>query len=82
MTFLHLVAANILRFQVTRAIQTLHIGGLYPFTGLNNGRQSSMKGDLIQQAVTMAMKDVEKNAILPAYQLQLHVNDTQVGHKC
>ncbi|KAL9965837.1 hypothetical protein ACROYT_G029691 [Oculina patagonica] len=76
-TFLYLVVANILRFQVTQAIQTLHIGGLYPFTGLNNDRQSSMKGDLIQQAVSMAVKDVEKKDILSGYQLELHVNDTQ-----
>lgn len=77
-TFLHLVVADILRCQGTAEIRKLHIGGLYPFTGVNNGRQSSMKGDLIQQAVTMAVEDVGKKGILPGYQLQLHVNDTQV----
>lgn len=82
MTFLCLVVANIFRFQVqTLAIQTLHIGGLYPFSGLTNGRQSSMKGELIQPAVTMAIEDVEKKAILPGYRLQLRVNDTEVREK-
>ena len=37
-----------------------------------------MKGELIQPAVSMAIKDVEKKVILPGYRLQLHVNDTQV----
>ena len=75
--FLYLVVANI--FRLTLAFQTLYIGGLYPFTGLSTGRQSSMKGELIQPAVSMAIKDVERKAILPGYRLQLHVNDTQVG---
>ena len=81
--FLSLVVVNMFRFQVkTLAVQTLHIGGLYPFGGLSNGRQSSMKGELIQPAVSMAIEDVEKKAILPGYRLQLHVNDTQVGAYC
>ena len=80
--FQYLVVANIFRFQVkTLAIQTLHIGGLYPFSGLTNGRQSSMEGELIQPAVCMAIEDVEKKAILPGYRLQLHVNDTEVRGK-
>ena len=80
--FQYLVVANIFRFQVkTLAIQTLHIGGLYPFSGLTNGRQSSMEGELIQPAVSMAIEDVEKKAILPGYRLQLHVNDTEVRGK-
>ena len=76
--FLSLVVVNMFRFQVTLAIQTLHIGGLYPFSGLSNGRQSSMKGELIRPAVSMAIEDVEKKAILPGYRLHLLVNDTQV----
>lgn len=77
--FLSLVVVNMFRFQVkTLAVQTLHIGVLYPFSGLSNGRQSSMEGELIQPAVSMAIKDVQKKAILPGYRLQLHVNDTQV----
>lgn len=76
--FLSLVVVNMFRFHVTLAVQTLHIGGLYPFSGVSNGRQSSMKGELIQPAVSMAIKDVEKKVILPGYRLQLHVNDTQV----
>ena len=80
--FLYLVVASLFRFQVkTLAFQTLYIGSLYPFTGLRTGRQSSMKGELIQPAVSMAIKDVEKKAILPGYRLQLHVNDTQVRGK-
>jgi len=76
--FLYLVVANMFRFQVkTLAFQSLYIGGLYPFTGLSTGRQSSMKGELIQLAVSMAIEDVEKKAVLPGYRLQLHVNDTQ-----
>ena len=77
--FLSRVVVNMFRFQVkTLATQTLHVGGLYPFSGLSNGRQSLMKGDLIEPAVSMAIEDVEKKAILPGYRLQLHVNDTQV----
>lgn len=37
-----------------------------------------MKGELIQPAVSMAIEDVEKKAILPGYRLQLHANDTRV----
>ena len=77
--FLYLVVANIFRFQVkTLAIKTLYIGGLFPFSGLTNSIESSMKGDLIQPAVSMAIEDVEKKAILAGYRLQLHVNDTRV----
>lgn len=77
--FLYLVVANIFRFQMkTLAIKTLYIGGLFPFSGLTNSTESSMKGELIQPAVSMAIEDVEKKAILSGYRLQLHVNDTRV----
>lgn len=79
-TFLYLVVANIFTVQETLALQTLHIGGLFPFSGLANGRQTSMNGELIQAAVTMATADVEKKAVLPpGYKLQLYVNDTKVS---
>lgn len=77
--FLYLVVANIFQFQMkTLAIKTLYIGGLFPFSGLTNSTEYSMKGELIQPAVSMAIEDVEKGAILPGYRLQLHVNDTRV----
>ena len=78
LTFLYLLVAHGAKCQGALAQRTpLHIGGLYPFGGLTEGEES-MKGDLIQPAVNMALKDIESKAILPKYQLQLHVNDTQV----
>ena len=79
-TFLYLEAAKIVIVQETFALQTLHIGGFFPFTGLSNGSKSSMKGEFIRAAVSMAIEDVEKQKILPnGYSLQLHTNDTKVG---
>lgn len=76
MTFLYLAVAYNSHYQGTLALQRLHIGGLFPFGGLQE-TEISMKGDLIEAAVNMALKDVEDKNILPEYKLQLHVNDTQ-----
>lgn len=77
-TFLYLEVAKIFIVQETFALQTLHIGGFFPFTGLSNGSKSSMKGEFIRAAVSMAIEDVEKQKVLPnGYSLQLHANDTK-----
>ena len=79
-TFLYLEVAKIFMAQETFALQALHIGGFFPFTGLSNGSKSSMKGEFIRAAVSMAIEDVEKQKVLPnGYSLQLHANDTKVG---
>ena len=78
LTFLNLFVAHSAHYQGALAQQApLHIGGLFPFGGFTEGEES-MKGDLIQPAINMALKDIESNAILPRYQIQFHVNDTQV----
>lgn len=71
------ILLTFLNLTVAFALQTLHIGVLLPFSGLTE-REKSMKGNLIQPAVYMALKDIESQAILPEYHLQLHINDTQV----
>ena len=80
LAFLYLAVANNCQYHAkTLALQVLNIGGLFPFGGVSE-REVSMNGDLIQPAVNMALKDIEDKGILPGYQLQLHVNDTQVRH--
>lgn len=75
-TFLYLAVANSLYSKETLALQTLHIGVLVPFD-VTNERDKRMTADLILPMVEIALKDIERKALLPGYQLQLHVNDTQ-----
>ena len=76
--FLYLAVASSFQHQLIQALQTLHVGGLFPFSGLSDSEEIFMKGDLIQTAVNMAVNDIQDQDILPGYQLQLHINDTQV----
>lgn len=76
-TFLYLAVANSLYSKETLALQTLHIGALVPFD-VTNERDKRMTADLILPMVKIALKDIERKALLPGYRLQLHVNDTQV----
>lgn len=76
-TFLYLAVANSLYSKETLALQTLHIGVLVPFD-VTNERDKRMKADLILPMVEIALEDIERKALLPGYQLELHVNDTQV----
>ena len=76
-TFLYLAVANSLYSKETLALQTLNIGVLVPFD-VTNERDKRMTADLILPMVEIALKDIERKALLPGYQLQLHVNDTQV----
>ena len=80
LAFLYLTVASNLQYHLIWAISTLHIGGLFPFSGLG-GNGGSMKGDLIEKAVRMAIEDIQMKGILPGYLLQLHINDTQVRPK-
>ena len=80
LAFLYLTVASNLQYHLIWAIATLHIGGLFPFSGLG-GNGVSMKGDLIEKAVRMAIEDIQIKGILPGYLLQLHINDTQVRPK-
>ena len=80
LAFLYLTVASNLQYHLIWAISTLHIGGLFPFSGLGDDGVS-MKGDLIEKAVRMAIEDVQSKGILPGYRLQLHINDTQVRPK-
>ncbi|XP_044180693.1 gamma-aminobutyric acid type B receptor subunit 2-like [Acropora millepora] len=75
-TFLYLAVANSLYSKETLALQTLHIGALVPFD-VTNERDKRMTADLILPMVEIALEDIERKALLPGYQLQLHVNDTQ-----
>ena len=77
LAFLYLTVASNLQYHLIWAIPKLHIGGLFPFSGVGD-EGVSMKGDLIEKAVEMAIHDVQSKDILPGYQLQLHINDTRV----
>lgn len=66
LTFPYLAVAYNSHYQGILALQRLHIGGLFPFGGLQE-TEISKKGDLIEAAVNMALKDVEGKNILPGY---------------
>lgn len=76
-TFLYLAVENAIYSKETPALQTLHIGALFPFD-VTNERDKTMRADLILPMVKIALEDIERKAPLPGYRLQLHVNDTQV----